>query len=220
MADDPIQSGVGSTPGSLLAGKAVSPAHPWTPLTQRSLAVLVAVGLALVGYRGWGLTRFSTNPLPLERATFDLNSVDEIDLQLLPGVGPTLARRLIEHRPYRELNELDRVPGVGPETLTRLRPYLHVTAPPPSTMPPPRVIRARAPDPVPVGGKKKPPAAQVNLNRASVEELATLPGVGPTLAARILEARPFARIDDLRRVRGIGPKTLEKLRPFVVIDEP
>ena len=47
-----------------------------------------------------------------------------------------------------------------------------------------------------------------------------LPGIGPTLAKRIVETReaePFRSVEDLRRVRGIGVKTLEKLRPLVVV---
>ncbi|MGB3509641.1 MAG: DUF655 domain-containing protein [Microcoleaceae cyanobacterium] len=55
---------------------------------------------------------------------------------------------------------------------------------------------------------------QINLNTANAEELVTLPGVGPKLAKRIIEAReekPFTSLDDLDNVSGIGPKMLEKL---------
>jgi competence protein ComEA len=51
----------------------------------------------------------------------------------------------------------------------------------------------------------------VNLNCAGVEELDTLRGVGPVLASRIAEARPFAQWAELRSVKGIGPKKLESL---------
>jgi competence ComEA-like helix-hairpin-helix protein len=62
------------------------------------------------------------------------------------------------------------------------------------------------------------PGTVLDLNAASLEELQTLPGVGPVLAARIAderERRPFARVEDLRHVSGIGVKTLERLRPYV-----
>ncbi len=52
----------------------------------------------------------------------------------------------------------------------------------------------------------------VDLNSASIDELASLPGIGPVLATRIIEARPFASVAELRGVRGIGPKKMEKLR--------
>jgi competence ComEA-like helix-hairpin-helix protein len=62
-------------------------------------------------------------------------------------------------------------------------------------------------------------AAPVNPNRASVEELASLDGVGPKLAARIVAARPFHTVDDVARVRGIGLRRLARLRPRLVLDE-
>jgi competence protein ComEA len=66
--------------------------------------------------------------------------------------------------------------------------------------------------------------APVPINTASAAALETLPGIGPALAGRILEYRAlrggFRRIDELGRVRGIGPKTLDRLRPLVTTDRP
>lgn len=60
----------------------------------------------------------------------------------------------------------------------------------------------------------------VDINQADWPELAELPGVGETLARRIVEVRrtqgPFADHEDLRRVRGIGPRTLDRLRPYLL----
>ena len=60
---------------------------------------------------------------------------------------------------------------------------------------------------------------EVDINAADWPELIQLPGVGQTLAQRIVESRqaagPFTDHDDLRRVRGIGPKTLEQIRPYL-----
>lgn len=60
---------------------------------------------------------------------------------------------------------------------------------------------------------------QVDINRAQWVEFATLPGVGRKLAERIVQSReqqgPFANVNDLRRVRGIGPHTLETMRPYL-----
>jgi competence protein ComEA len=59
----------------------------------------------------------------------------------------------------------------------------------------------------------------VDVNRADWPELAQLPGIGETLGKRIVSSReeqgPFIDHDDLRRVRGISPKTLEKMRPYL-----
>jgi competence protein ComEA len=60
---------------------------------------------------------------------------------------------------------------------------------------------------------------QVDLNEADWPELIQLPGIGQTLAQRIVESRetegPFLDHGDLMRVRGIGPKTLEGVRPYL-----
>lgn len=58
----------------------------------------------------------------------------------------------------------------------------------------------------------------VDVNVAGAEELALLPGVGPSIAKRIVSDRtergPFASVDELRRVKGIGAATLERVRAF------
>ena len=59
----------------------------------------------------------------------------------------------------------------------------------------------------------------VDINRAARDELLLLPGVGPTIAQRIISCRKaegqFRCIDELQRVHGIGPKTVERLRPYL-----
>ena len=61
----------------------------------------------------------------------------------------------------------------------------------------------------------------VDLNRASAEQLQQLPGIGPALASRIVEFREkqggFERVEDLLKVKGIGEKSFQKLRPHVTV---
>ena len=65
------------------------------------------------------------------------------------------------------------------------------------------------------------PATPVDLNSAGMDQLQTLPGVGPVLAQHILDWRAahgrFASIDQLRQVTGIGPAKFESLKPLVTV---
>ena len=66
------------------------------------------------------------------------------------------------------------------------------------------------------------PGGIVRVNAASAAELVALPGVGPVMAQRILEYRaahgPFSSLAELRRIKGIGPRTCERLAPLVRFD--
>ncbi len=71
------------------------------------------------------------------------------------------------------------------------------------------------------GGPVAQPAGPLDINSASAAELESLPGIGAVLAQRIVEDRlangPYASVDDLVRVRGIGPGILEDIRPLVTV---
>ena len=67
----------------------------------------------------------------------------------------------------------------------------------------------------PIEGPALALGQKLDVDTATAAELEALPGIGPSLAARIVEARPFTSVDDLQRVRGIGPKTVERLAPLV-----
>jgi len=64
---------------------------------------------------------------PLSAALLDLNSATFEELQKLPGIGPKLAERIIAHRPYKTVEGLDEVSGIGPATLKRLEPLVRVS---------------------------------------------------------------------------------------------
>ena len=70
-------------------------------------------------------------------------------------------------------------------------------------------------------GKKlnQAPAVVLDINQASADDFATLPGIGPKLAGQIVAYRekhgPFRRVEDLLVLRGIGPKKWKAIRPHL-----
>lgn len=153
---------------------------------------------------------------PLEEGErLDPNVASEVELDRLPGVGPATAAAIAAARDtaaFRRPEDLLRVRGIGPATLERLRPHVRME-------PGARRLGARRPAPVRAapavarGGARS--EGLVDVNRADAAALQALPGIGPALAGRIIDSRaqaPFASVDDLARVPGIGPATVERLR--------
>jgi competence protein ComEA len=63
----------------------------------------------------------------------------------------------------------------------------------------------------------------IDLNRATAQDLTQLPGIGEAIAKRIVDFReehgPFKRVEDLMKVKGVGEKSLEKIRPYVRVSK-
>lgn len=124
----------------------------------------------------------------------DLDTADTTALTAIPGVGERTAERILADReargPFRSVDDLERVPGIGSEFVEQLRPFVTVT------------------------GDRR-----VDLATASAPRLELLPGIGEVLAERIVADRArrgaFGSIDALGRVEGIGPTLVERLRPHV-----
>jgi competence ComEA-like helix-hairpin-helix protein len=186
-------------------------ATAWPHAAQLAAAFLLGAAFALLSVRllqGRGGRPLDISPGP----TLDLNRAAAGELLQLPGVGPALATRIAETRDarggFQSTDDLRSVPGVGPARMEKVRPWVKADGPEPSGV-------------VTTSKKLDPLHESLDLNRATAEELQKLPGVGPKLAQRIVDERshrPFTSVDDLRpRVSGIGVKTLEKIRPFVMV---
>ncbi|MBR57980.1 MAG: hypothetical protein CMH54_07960 [Myxococcales bacterium] len=140
-------------------------------------------------------------------AQVNINKASAAELQQLPGIGPKKASLVVEYRDsngaFRTVDELIRVKGIGPKTLERIRPLAIVGDGQ-------TVKKASSTK------SASTSSGTLNVNTASASQLVQLKGVGPTLAKRIVANRemhgPFFRVEDMRRVKGIGEKSVQRIR--------
>jgi len=163
-------------------------AHRVSPLRS---TLLLSVACLLLGatFADAQATKKAPIAKPQEKAKavapadkIDVNSATAEALAELPGVGEATARKIIAGRPYKTVDDLAGA-GVTAPTLAKLKP-LTVARPLPSP---------------------------VDVNTATAERLQTLPGVGPALAKAIIDGRPYDKLDDLGKVKGLGEAKLAEL---------
>ena len=132
----------------------------------------------------------------------DINTHGVEALAAVPGLGRTRAEAVVASRVadglYFHVGDLTRVAGLGPDTVEAITPFITLGD---------------------VG--YRPP---VDINTADAEALQSLPGIGAVLAERIVADRqangPYARLEDLARVSGIGPGMVRRLREHAVVTTP
>jgi competence ComEA-like helix-hairpin-helix protein len=146
----------------------------------------------------------------------DVDAASAAELARLPKVGPRLAKVIVAdreaHGAFGSVAGLDRVSGIGPGLLKALAP--HVVFSGAGTPVSPSA-------PLSSGASTRGAPSPLNLNSATAAELDGLPGIGPSRAAAILQYRerhgPFAAVDELARVPGLGAAAVDRLRERVAV---
>lgn len=158
--------------------------------------------------------------------TLDINVAAQEEFETLPGIGPAKARAIIQLRQskggFSSVDDLREVKGIGAKTFDQLRPLVRVGANLPADA---QLIGAGAPVSQKVELVAATPAGSasgfggIDINTATIDDLLSLPGIGPSKANAIVDYRTqiggFTNVDQLAEVKGIGPKTLDTLRPLV-----
>ena len=181
---------------------------------------------------------------PLPEAV-DVNTAAAGRLETLPGVGPALAKAIIADRPYKTFDDLAKVKGLGPAKLKELRGRVDfgkasvkekVEAAKEKMSEKAEVAKekmsekaATAKDKMKKGATsarekaaeaiqpKLKPGQTVNINTATLAELDQLFGIGPVRAQAIIDGRPYDKIEDIKKVKGIKEGEFSKIKEYITV---
>jgi competence protein ComEA len=144
----------------------------------------------------------------------NLNTADAAALEELPNIGPAHAKAIIAARPFKSVDDLERVKGLGKSRIDELKDLVTVAdaAPKAAAKGTTKTGAAKTKD-----MPKAKAGGKVDLNTASKEELDALPGIGEVLSERIIEARPFKTIEDVMKVKGIKEGEFAKIKDLITV---
>jgi competence protein ComEA len=186
-----------------------------------------------------------------QKALIDLNNASEKELESIKGVGPATAKKIIDGRPYKSVDDLSKA-GIPAKTIEGIKAFVKVgpakaaapaapakepakeekakspaapakeaaaKAAPAATAPAPSAPAAKAPAKAAAPASVKlVPGQKVNLNTATKAQLDALPEIGPTKAQAIIDGRPYKKIDDVMKVKGIKEGTFGKIKDLITVD--
>jgi competence protein ComEA len=155
---------------------------------------------------------------PRATGKVNLNTADAATLEALPGIGPTTAKAIIDGRPWKSVDELDKIRGLGPNRIAALRELVTFGDEPSATAGKRSTARSTASSATAAKTSvKSQPGQKVDINTASKDELDTLPGIGPVKAQAIIDARPFKTIEDIMKVKGIKEGEFSKIKDLISV---
>ena len=181
----------------------------WKPYLK---GVLLAVVAALAMAAGSALAA---------GALVDINTADQKALESLPGVGPATAKAIIQGRPYKSVDDLANVKGLGKSKMEKIKPLATVGGQPAAQAPAAAGAAAGAAaskaTTATQAAKAAAPTGPVNLNTASKEQLVALPGIGEKKAQAIIDGRPYQKTEDVMKVKGIKQGIYNKIKDRITV---
>lgn len=220
--------------------------HSHGSILRYGLALMAASMMAMVGAPTALAQRSSSATSDTATSPVDVNNADLKTLETLPGVGPTLAKRIVSGRPYQSLSDLAQVKGMGKTKANSLKGHVTFGAASSSTGSAKTAKshtkssgsstassseESTTPSPTgrsstgskPSSSTRLAPGQTVDINTASAEELDKVPGIGPTKAQAIVDYRNehgnFKSIDDIKNVHGIKEGTFSKMKDYITVGQ-
>jgi competence protein ComEA len=147
----------------------------------------------------------------------NLNTAELAALEDLPGIGAATAKAIVDGRPWKSVDELDKIRGLGKNRIAALRDLVTFGAEPAPAAAKKASSVTAAQSSSTKAMPKTQPGQKININTAAKEELDALPGIGPVKAEAIIEGRPFKTIEDIKNVKGIKDGEFSKIQDLITV---
>ena len=176
-------------------------------------------------------------PVSAQKKPVNINTASMAELEAVKGVGAATAKKIIAGRPYKSLDEMSKA-GLSARKIRALESSLTVGPASESAATKPKESKGAANAPTGAArgaavekpsasaesaGRAKPakekgpsgklaPGQKVDINTAGKEELEKLPEIGPVKAQAIVDGRPYHKIEDVMKVKGIKQHTFDRIK--------
>ena len=175
----------------------------------------------------FNMTAFEEEDEALIQNQLNINTASEEELMTLPGISRDIARQIIEYRKqirgFKRVEDLALVSGVGATKLGVIRDEICVKKSNGSAGGSGEGSAKESPNNGHIRKRESNSNNKISLNTSNVFQLMKVKGIGQTLAENIVTYRdkkgPFAYIDDLIKVKGIGPQILSAIKPQLTLED-